>query len=562
MMDSLAQDRIRKWERGKADMATFLTLWQQVANFSFPNRSDYVTTKSPGQKRMQYIFDSSPVWMTEQHAAGIHSLLTSTSLQWGWLRTEDDRLNADDEVRAWLDDTSMTMFSMFSSSKLNFASQSYEVFLDTGSIGQACMGILDAPNGPLFTTRHMKECVLFEGDDDRINGVIRQWQWTARQAFEHWGRAAGDAVYEAFTKGDEEKKLTFLQAVLPRRERDPQRADKQNMAWESVYICVDDGTVIAEGGFREFPFACPRFSRASGEIYGRGCGTVALPDLQMLNELVKLVLKAAQKIIDPPLQVPDDGFLLAIKTLPGSINYYRAGQQGRIEPVETNANIPVGNDILNNLKAQIARTYYVDMLRMPVDPNDPASEGKGITATYWLQRREKEMMMLSPVVARMQAEFCDPVFARTFAMQMRKSVARKFGPGSPFRAPPQKLSRAKLRVEYVSPLALAQKSTQMDAVTRLLQFALQIRQIDPQAPVIIDYDYAQRLAGRDWNAPAQLLLTPEQVQAAKDKQAQAEAAMNAHAAIANLAGAAKDGSVAAKNLGLVNDNSGQEAQAA
>lgn len=559
-MGDLARDRIRKWERGKTDRVTFDTLWQQTANVSFPNRSDYITTKTPGQKRMQYIYDSSPVWMTEQHAAGIHSLLTSTSLQWGWLRTEDDRLNADQECRAWLDDTSMTMFSLFSSAKLNFAAQSYEVFLDTGSIGQACMGVLDGATGPLFTTRHMKECVLFENDEDRIDGNIRQWQWTARQAFERWGAAAGPAVYNAYSKGDEERKLTFLHSVLPRQKRDPQRADKQNMAWESLYICVDDATEIAEGGFREFAYACPRFSRASGETYGRGPGTVALPDVQMLNELVKLVLKSAQKIIDPPLQVPDDGFLMAIKTLPGSINYYRASSQNKIEPVTTNGNVPIGLELLNALKAQIARTYYVDMLRMPVDPNDPASEGKGITATYWLQRREKEMMMLSPVVARMQSEFCDPVFDRVFAMQMRKSIAKKFGPGSPFKPPPQKLAKAKLRVEYVSPLALAQKSTQMDAVTRLLQFALQIRQIDPQAPVIIDFDYAQRLAGRDWNAPAQLLLTPEQVAAAQQKQAAAEAAMNAHAALANVASAAKDGSVAAKNLGLTaQDNEGAEA---
>lgn len=565
MSTELGQSIVKKYNQGAADKTTTMTLWQQIANYHLPNRSDYLVEKWPGQKRMTYIFDATPVWALETYAAGLHSLLTSNSLQWGYLRTYDEKLNNDDDCRDWLNEASTVMYNIFSSPKQNFASQSYEVFLDTGSIGSACMGVLDSLRGDLlFTTRHMKECVWFENEEDRIDTNMRMWKWTAKQAVQAWGEKCGARVMDAFKKGDENTKFEFIHSVGPRVKRDPQRVDRKHKAWESVYVSVADAEEIAVGGFDEFPYMCVRESKASGEVYGRGRGTLALPDTQMLNELKKLVLKGAQMQIHPILQAPDNGFLLAIKTVPGSINYYREGSRDRIEAVKTDAQTQIGVDMLNGLQAQIARTFFVDMLRMPVDPQDPSSEGKGITATYWLQRRDKEMMMMSPLLARQQSEFLDPLFNRVFNKLWRKSVARKFDPrlGAPFSPPPAKLSGVPLRVEYVSPLALAQKSTQMDGVTRILQLQQQLRTIDNQSQIVINGEQILRLASRDFNAPVSVLKTSEQLQAEAQQKAEADAAMQNHAAIANLAGAAKDGTGALKNLADAQNANGNTMQEA
>jgi hypothetical protein len=561
-MSDLARSIIADWEEGSSDKTTTLTLWQQIANYMLPNRNDYLVTKTPGQKRMTYIYDAMPVWAAEQFAAGVHSLLTSQSLQWFALHADDDRVNADDDVRAWLDGAAATMYSIFNGSRQNFASQSYEMFLDLGTIGSACMGVLDSQrSGILFTTRHMKECIWRENEEDRIDTNIRQWEYTAKQAYQAWGKRAGGKVVEAY--GDSTgkglaKKFTFLHAVRPRKNRDPQRADNRNMAWESVYVSVADQEEISVSGFTEFPYLCPRAERCSNETYGRGRGTINLPDVQMLNELKKLVVKAAQKVIDPPLQVPDDGFLMNIKTVPGSMNFYRATlpAQARIEPIKTGGEIQIGVEMINTLQAQISRMFYVDMLRMPTDPQDPASEGKGITATYWLQRRDKEMMMLSPMLARMQAEALGPLIDRVFAMLWRKSKARKFGPGSPFKPPPPALSGVPLHVEYVSPIALAQKSTQMDGIERLMQIQGQLRQLDAQSALIIDGEAILRIASRNFNAPVAALKSADQLQEEAQQRAQAEAQMNAHEALANVAGAAKDGASALKSAAQAQDISG------
>jgi hypothetical protein len=185
---------------------------------------------------------------------------------------------------------------------------------------------------------------------------------------------------------------------------------------------------------------------------------------------------------------------------------------------------------------------------MPVDPEDPASEGKGSTATYWLQRRDKEMMMISPMLSRQQAEASGPLIDRVFAIGWRRSKARRFGPGSPFPPPPAALSGVPLRVEYVSPIALAQKSTQMDGVTRLMQLQAQLKQMDPGSGIILDGEAILRIAGRDFNAPAAVLKSAETLQQEAQAKAEAEQAMANHAALANVASAAKDGSAALKNV--------------
>lgn len=547
-MGDLANSVIADWDRGSQDRMVFMTHWQECANYHLPNRNDYIVEKAPGQKRMTVVFDASPIWALDQLSSGLHSLLTSTTLPWFYLWPDSESLMQIDRVRAWLEVVSAVMYGLFNGPRHNFASQSHELYLDLGNIGTSCMSVLESErSGVLFSTRHMKECVIAENEEDRIDQNIRQWTWTAKQAVQCWGKAAGAKVVQAYEKNANQR-FRFLHAVRPRKDRDPQRADKANMAWESVYISLEDKAEIAVGGFPEFPYLIPRLEKCTGEVYGRGRGMVALPDSKMLNEAKKMMIKSAQKIVDPPLQVPDAGFLMQIKTVPASINYYRAGTQDRIEPIKTGGDVGIGIELVNAIQQQIMRAFYVDWLIMPSDLKDPASSGKGVTATYVLQQRDEKMRLLSPMLARLQSEFLGPLIDRVFAILWRKSKMLRFGPGSPFPPPPPELSGVPLRVEYVSPIALAQKSSQMDGVTRLLQIQQELKTIDPTSPMIVDGEYILRLAQRDWYAPVKTLKSPEQLQQEAQARAEAEQQQMQNETAESIAGAAKDGSGAIKNL--------------
>ena len=553
--DERAKRAIRLWEQRESVRGTWQVHWQDAANHMLPERADFIVKHTPGMKRMQYVYDATPIMALEQFAAGLHSLLTSPTLQWFNLLTDDDRLNSNSDVAKWLQATTRTMYSLFNSPRHNFASQSTEVYRDEGAFGTSVMAVLTSPkSGILFSTRHLNECMVGENDEDRIDSLVRKWTYTARQAFDAWGKAAGENVMKALSDDKPDQAFTFLHLVHPRMQRDAQRADRRHMEWESVYVNKDEGSVIDEGGFQEFPYLVPRFSKITGETYGRGPGLMCLPDIKMLNEMAKLIIKSAQKVIDPPLLVPDDGFMMTVKTTPGALNYYRSSSRAEIKPIETKGQVNLGIEMVNQLRMQIERGFFVEWMRLPSDPSNPASAGKGITATYVLQQRDEKMRLLSPMLARLQSEFLGPLIDRVFAIMWRQSKAKRFGPGAWLTPPPPALSGVPLRVEYVSPIAVAQRASQLEGVDRLVERALQLIQIDQQAGMILSAEGIMRLEQRSLNAPIEALRTPEELQQMRQQQAEAQAAMNNHTELANVASSAKDGTAALKNMAAAGIN--------
>ena len=101
------------------------------------------------------------------------------------------------------------------------------------------------------------------------------------------------------------------------------------------------------------------------ETYGRGPGMEALADIKMLNEMEKTFLKALQKAVDPPLMVPDDGFISPIRTTPGGINYFRAGmtKDDRIVPMPTPQRVDYAEAKMAKVRQSIQQSFYLDMLR-------------------------------------------------------------------------------------------------------------------------------------------------------------------------------------------------------
>ena len=83
----------------------------------------------------------------------------------------------------------------------------------------------------------------------------------------------------------------------------------------------------------------------------------ALPDVKMLNKMSEVTIRAAQKQIDPPLMVPDDGFIMPIRTTPGSLNFYRAGTRDRMEPLNIGANNPLGLNMEEQRRNAIRQAF-------------------------------------------------------------------------------------------------------------------------------------------------------------------------------------------------------------
>jgi hypothetical protein len=496
----LTKTIMARFDRLKTGRQNWETHWQEVADYMQPRKADVTKTRSKGDKRTEQIFDSSPIQAVELLAASLHGMLTNPSTPWFSLRYKDEGLDADDEAKLWLEGVTETMYTAFNRS--NFQQEIFELYHDLITFGTAAMFIEEDQNDLLkFSTRHINEIYVTENDKGRIDTVYRRFKITLRAAAQQFG---GGLSEEAKRKVDKDPfdEIDILHAVYPRQDFNPAKKDKQNMEFESVYLEYKNGNELSVGGFVEFPFVVPRYLKASHEIYGRSPAMTALPDVKMLNEMSKTTIKAAQKQVDPPLLVPDDGFLLPVRTVPGGLNFYRSGTRDRIEPLNIGANNPLGLNMEEQRRNSIREVFYVNQLML--------QQGPQMTATEVIQRNEEKMRLLGPVLGRLQSELLKPMIDRCFAILLRNNQ---------FAQAPDFLSGQDIEIEYVSPLAKAQKSTELSSITRAIEILGSLANV---APVFdyINFDALVKHVADLVGVPQKVLKLQSQVNAEREQQAQ------------------------------------------
>ena len=501
----LTKTIMARFDRLKTGRQNWETHWQEVADYMQPRKADVTRTRSKGDKRTELVFDSSPIQAVELLAASLHGMLTNPSTPWFSLRYKDQGLDMDDEAKLWLEGVTETMYTAFNRS--NFQQEIFELYHDLITFGTAAM-FIEEDQGDLlkFSTRHINEIYITENDKGRIDTVYRKFKITLRAAAQQFGDSLSEEARNKVEK-DPFDEIDILHAVYPRQDFNPTKKDKENMEFESVYVEYKNGNELSVGGFVEFPFVVPRYLKASHEIYGRSPAMTALPDVKMLNEMSKTTIKAAQKQVDPPLLVPDDGFLLPVRTVPGGLNFYRSGTRDRIEPLNIGANNPLGLNMEEQRRTAIRNVFYVDQLLM--------QQGPQMTATEVIQRNEEKMRLLGPVLGRLQSELLKPMIDRCFAILLRNNQ---------FAQAPDFLSGQDIEIEYVSPLAKAQKGTELSSITRAIEILGSLANV---APVFdyINFDALVKHVADLVGVPQKVLKLQSQVNAEREQAAQQQEQM-------------------------------------
>ena len=503
----LTKDLLKRFGKLVTQRQTWESHWQEVADYMMPRKADVTKQRSKGDKRSELIFDSSPLHAVELLSASLHGMLTNPSTPWFSLRFKNVDTGDADEANEWLQDTTEKMYDAFNRS--NFQQEIFELYHDLITFGTASMFIEeDADDIVRFSTRHIGEIYISENNKGRIDTVFRKFKISARAAILQFGEKNVSNALRGTAMKDPYEEVTILHVVYPRENYDPKKKDAKNMPFASCYVELDNKHEVSQSGFNEFPYVVPRYLKASFEIYGRSPAMTALPDVKMLNEMSKTTIKAAQKQVDPPLLVPDDGFILPVRTVPGGLNFYRAGTRDRIEPLNIGANNPLGLNMEEQRRNAIRDTFYVNQLMM--------QNGPQMTATEVVQRNEEKMRLLGPVLGRLQSELLRPLIDRTFAILLRKKI---------FRQAPQFLAGQDIQIEYVSPLAKAQRSSELQSIMRAIEIFGSLANI---APVFdhINIDNLVKHLADIVGVPAKVLNSKAEVNAIRqNKQQQQEQAM-------------------------------------
>lgn len=496
---------VSRFEYLEGQRANWDSHYQELADYMLPRKADIVRKRARGEKRMELIFDGTALQSVDLLASSLHGMLTSGATPWFHLTLKDDELGRDEEVQAWLEDTSSRMMRAITMS--NFETEVHEMYVDLVVFGTGCMFVEMDKTSMRFSTRHISEFYVAEDQFGIVDTVFRKYRLPARQAVQRFGiENVGKFIQKTFEKKPDEE-VTVLHCVMPRKERDPTKQDNKNMPFASMYICMETKMVMQESGFQEFPYVVPRFLKATGEVMGRSPAMVALPDVKMLNLMSKTIIQAAQKLIDPPLLVPDDGFLLPVRTQPGGLNFFRSGTRDTITPLNTGANIPIGLNMEEQRRSAIRSAFYVDQLLTGGSPN--------MTATEVVQRQEERMRVIGPVLGRLMNEMLRPMIDRVFALMLRADMLAP---------PPEILQGLDVDVEYVSPLARAQKSSSLNSTMKALEILLPLAQALPVA----DHINADGLVNHIMDSlgvPKKVVKPQSEVDAGREEQAAQQQAM-------------------------------------
>ena len=500
-----AEDILRQWEDVAARRQAFQSVWQEIADHLL-GRRDFTTQAAPGRKRMSRIYDTTGLQAADLLAAALHSFLTNPALRWFTLRAEDPDLADDEDVVQWLSAVEDALYAAFNAPDANFAPQIHEVYLDQVAFGTAALYIGDRPGkGLLFSARPLGEIHVAENAEGRVDTVFRKFTFTARQAQQVWGDGAGRAVAEALAANKGERSFEFLHCVKPVPDGD---GGSTGFAFASYYLSLADKAVIATGGYHEMPYMVPRWSKDSGEVYGRAPGWNALPDQKMLNEMSKTTLKAAQKAVDPPLLVADDGVVMPLRTHPGGINVVRAGALSAdpLRPLPVAPRIDIGLEMMEQRRDAIRGAYHYNLLQLFQDPR--------MTATQVLQLVQEMQRLMGPMLGRQQSELLEPMIERVYGVLLRAGALPPL---------PEALAGLSIRIDHISPIARAQKAGDAQAILRTLEAAQAMASLDPQVTDLIDPDAGMRLIAEANGVPAKALRGPERLAAIRLERADAAA---------------------------------------
>ena len=509
-MDSRVSDIVMKQGQLESNRAVFESHWTEIAERCLPRQDDFQSQRTEGAKRTEKIFDATAVLALDRAASAIDSLITPATQTYHQLEPAEESLAEDHEVRLYLDDLTKLLFRMRYKPAANFASQAHECYVGLMAFGTMGMFIDDVLGvGTRYKSIPLPELYIAENHAGIIDYIHRKFPLSARAAYQKWGDKLPDVIKKSVEK-EPFRKFEFIHCVRPNDNIAPRRKDFRGMAWSSFYVSIEGKALLSEGGYRTNPYAISRHVTAPRETYGRSPAMMVLPDIKMVNEMEKTIIRAAHKIVDPPLLLYGDGILSAFATRPGALNFGGVDEQGRqlVHPMKTGSNLPIALEMTEQKRKVINDAFYVTLFQILV-------QNPQMTATEALIRAQEKGQLLAPTVGRQQSEFLGPTITREL------DIASAAGVLPPM---PDSLrdTGGGVKVVYTSPLARLRRAEDGVAIMRTIEAVAPIANIKPEVMDLFDDDALVRELASINGVPAKVLRTKDAVAALREQRQAAQ----------------------------------------
>lgn len=526
MENKIASRLLERFEKANSERKNYETVWQKISDYVLPHRGDFNTLRSPGDNtKRSRVFDTTAEQSNNLLSSSLYGGLVSPSTKWFSLMFKDRRHSEEVEIDEypiyrWLENASDEMLELFNSADSSFPSQVHEFFLSLCSYGTAAMYVEDGISGIKFSTIHLSEITVLENSEGVVDTVYRKFSISLRQAVQMWGLdSLHPVVQKEFAKAPDSK-IDIIHCVQPKEDAD---MIKGNFKYASYYLDIRNKHIVSVGKFYELPYIVARFSKLAGEVYGRSPAWSCLPDIQMVNTIRETQIRAAQLQAQPPLLVADDGVMNPIKAVPNGIIVGGLSMDGmqRVAPLNVGGNLGISDALVQQVQKSIRDSFYIDAFIF--------RDGPMMTATEVRSRQQEQLRLLAPHVGRIQSEFLQPLITKVFNIMLRSGMLGKL---------PDQINGMDYKIEYISPLAMLQKATSVQAIQSFIANIVPLVQINPDVLDVINFDEGVRKIAEDGGVPYSVLRSGKEIEAIRQQKAQmqqAQMALNAGQQMADIA---------------------------
>jgi hypothetical protein len=525
----------------------FEVQWEESASLVWPeyrNSFSFGHVRSPGVKYTQYQVDSTAAIKAWRFMAIADALVTPSTMLWSQFRSSDPELMKVREAKIYYEQLTKCIWAERYRATANFQTQqqtNWQALAVFGNQGMLIEEYDARPERPDKGLRYIGtapgEIYILQNHQGRVDGFIRHFRWTARQAYQKWGMKIPPALAAAAEKNDVYTLFDFLQFVIPRTDYDPMMIfSNQGKPWSSTYLSVVGYSILEEGGYYSFPLAHGRYMQAVEEWYGRGPAQQVLPELKTKNAEKETFLKQGKLAGDPTYLLPEDG-LFDFKAESGSYNYGAMSEDGKpLVATLPTGNIQITKELMQDSDAIIDSAFLTDLFPMLFKKDNQQRSAREV-----IEVANQMGIFLAPTLGRQYGEF---LHAEAMRVHNVLKVMRKLPPM------PDVVKEAKAGTfcRFTSPLARALEGQGIAGYMRSVEMTAQIANSSQDQSVwdMYDFDTAIPEMAEDQYAPARWFASPKMIGQKRQSRAKQQAQESYVKALPGLAARDKAAAITAK----------------
>lgn len=482
MAETIKEQLLKQVALLNNDRSSFEPHWRELSDFINPRGSRFlVTDVNRNDRRNTKTVDPTATLANRTLSSGMMSGITSPARPWFKLATPDPDMMDYGPVKLWLEAVQRRMNEVYNKSNLY---QSLPLLYSSlGTYSTGAMAVLEDDEDVIRTMMFpIGSYYLANSARGSVDTCYRKFTMTVRQLVMEFGMSnVSTSVKGLWESGSYETWIEVIHAVYPNIDRDTGKLDSKNKRIKSVYFEVggDNDKLLRESGFDEFPIMAPRWEVNGEDVYGSSCpGMIALGQVKALQLEQKRKSQLIDKATNPPMVGPTSLKNQRVSLLPGDITYIdqMTGQEGLKPAYLVNPNTADLLADIQDTRQMINSAYFVDLFMMLQNINTRSMPVEAV-----IEMKEEKLLMLGPVLERLNDECLNPLIDRTFSIMARKNLLPP---------PPDVLQGMPLKIEYISVMAQAQKSIGLSSLSSTVGFIGQLAQVKPEALDKLDTDQA------------------------------------------------------------------------